>query len=345
MTKKVLFLSGVGFLLIGFVVLAGPQSISIDSRVDKSTITIGDRIRYTVELRHSPAIEVQRPAVAENLGAFEIKDYTPHDPVEEDGEVIERVDYIISTFEVGEFEIPPLLFHYVIPGDSTRHELRTRKIKIVVASMKPSEAGDVRGIKVPHGLQEDYRKIIIWSSIALAFLVLVAISFYIWRRRKAGKGILPQKVEPPRPAHEIALEELTALKASSLLAEGRVKAYYSHMSDIIRRYIEGRYFIVALEMTTRELIEELQNAEVEDETIALIQEFLAVCDLVKFAKYQPGAKAHDATFDKAFNLVQRTKLIYDVVFDDVDGEDKESGQAPPASENEATHSRTEEIAE
>ncbi len=290
--------------------------ISIDSRVDKSVITIGDLVHYTVEVKRAREIEVTMPELGANLGAFELRDYGLHDPVTEGEMVIERVDYTISTFDVGEFKIPALSFFYTLPGDSTRKELKTQEISIVVESLKPSEAGDIRDIKQPLSFPRDYRKYIIWGSVAFAFLLLMLVSIYIWRRQKAGKGILPQKVEPPRPAHDIALEALSRLKASSLLTDGKIKQYYIELSEIIRRYIEGRYFIIALEMTTFELVEELRMAEIEEENIVMIHDFLNRCDLVKFAKYKPQAEQHTETLDSAFALVEQTKVLYEIPLED-----------------------------
>ncbi|RMF60632.1 MAG: hypothetical protein D6743_14665 [Calditrichaeota bacterium] len=291
--------------------LAQQGSISIDSHVDKSSITIGDLITYSVVVTRSPDVQVEMPELGANLGSFEIRDYQVHEPQKQDGQVVEQVDYVISTFDVGEFEIPPLTFYYTLPGDSTRHQLKTRKIDIVVESMKPSKAGDIRDIKAPLDLPRDYRKLIIWGSIGFATLVLGLLAFYIWRRRRAGKGLLPEKVEPPRPAHEVALEALTALQNSELLAEGKVKEFYIRISEIIRKYIEGRYFIVALELTTFELTQALREAEIEPEDIERIHDFLAACDLVKFAKYVPTAQENQAVLEDAFAIVERTKLLYD----------------------------------
>lgn len=293
------------------LVIGQDNSISVDSKVDKSRITIGDLVTYSVIVTRSPDVQVKMPELGSNLGAFEIRDYQVHEPKTENGQVVERVEYTISTFDVGEFEIPPLTFSYTIPDDSTRHQIKTKKIQIVVESLKPSEAGDIRDIKKPLSLPRDYRKWILWGSIAFAFLILVVVSIYIWRRKKAGKGLLPEKVEPPKPAHEIAFNELAALKSSDLLAEGRVKEYYIQISEIMRRYVEGRYFIVALELTTYELVENLRQAHVESENVALIQEFLELCDLVKFAKYTPNDEQNEAIYDKALEIVERTKLVYD----------------------------------
>lgn len=292
--------------------LSAQQDISISSKVDKSTITIGDLVFYSVEVKRSADFEVIMPELGSNLGAFELRDYKVHEPVSENGLLVDRVDYTISTFDVGEFVIPSMTFFYLQKGDSVRQELQTQPISITVKSMTPSESGDIKDIKQPLELTEDYRKMIVWGSIAFAALLIALISIYIWRRRRAGKGILPQKVEPPRPAHEIALEALDALKASALLAEGQIKAYYVTLSEIIRKYIEGRYFIIALEMTTEDLLMQLQGADVDAETVSSIREFLSVCDLVKFAKHHPNDDQHVRILDSAYNLIDRTKLLYDV---------------------------------
>jgi hypothetical protein len=39
------------------------------------------------------------------------------------------------------------------------------------------------------------------------------------------------------------------------LAKGLIKEYYTEVTEIIRRYIERRYGIEALEMTTEEILD------------------------------------------------------------------------------------------
>jgi hypothetical protein len=305
--KKIIIL----FFLLPSIALAQQNNISVDSQVDKSAIHIGDVVKYSVTVTHVPGVKVQMPGKAANLGAFEIRDYKDYDPEKINNQIVLRTDYFISTFDVGEFEIPPLTFRYTVAGDTTEHELKTETLKIVVESMKPSEAGDIRDIKAPLTLPRDWRKLILWGSIALGILLAIAAAVYVWWRKKTGKSLLPQKIEPPRPPHEVALEELTALKNSSLLAEGKIKQYYIRVSEIIRRYIEGRYFIIAMELTTFELVERLRGAEADSEIIDLVHNFLAPCDLVKFAKYRPTADENADIIEKAFAIVERTKLVYD----------------------------------
>lgn len=319
-----------GALLLHFGLQAQSGIPSVESKIDKNTITIGDVVTYSVTVTHNPDVKVDIP-LAGNLGAFEIRDYQQFEPQKVDGQIVEHIDYLISTFDVGDFEIPPLEIRYTLPGDSTQSVLRTSKLNIVVQSLNPSQDGDVRDVKPPQELPRDYSAYILWGAIAFGIILLGLLGFYVWYRRRSGKSILPKKVEVPRPAHEIAFEKLRALDSSSLLEEGKIKEYYDQMSDIIRRYIEGRYFIVALEMTTFELMSRLRESEIEQEHIELIETFLSVCDLVKFAKYLPGKEEHRLTMDKAFDIVERTKLVYldlekDEASSGTEVEDQEAGE-------------------
>jgi hypothetical protein len=317
------------------------QLVAVDSHVDKSTIRIGDLVKYTVTVTHSDDVALQMPGLAANLGSFEIRDYAVHDPQKKDGQVVQSIEYMISTFDVGEFEIPPLVFRYSVSGDTMEHELKTEKLKIVVESLKPSEAGDIRDIKGPESLPRNYRQLILWGSIAMAVALLLGGLYYVYRRRKAGKGLLPKREEPQRPPHEVALQALNDLKASSLLAEGRVKEYYIQVSEIIRRYIEGRYFIIALELTTHELIENLRAADVEPGIVQRINEFLDSCDLVKFAKYQPTENENGEIVERAIEIVERTKLVYDQPSDETPSAVEAEAGAP--SNNESVTAISEEV--
>lgn len=280
--------------------------ITILSSVDKSTITIGDLITYTVMIEHDEAVNVILPSLGENLGGFEIRDYTVYNPAKEGDRILDRVDYIISTFETGEFEIPPIEVRYTIPPDTEEHIIRTESINITVESLKPSEEGDIRDIKPPWDIDYDWRPLLFYG---LAGLLLVGLGIgtvmYI-RKRRRGETLLPRKREPERSPHEIAYKELTRLEESNLLEKGKIKIFYSELADIIRRYTEKRFQIEAMELTTSQLLAELENIQ-EESLVDLYRQLLELCDLVKFAKFTPGAGQHIEVVQQARNIVDRTR--------------------------------------
>lgn len=282
--------------------------ISVESRIDKSKITIGDTVRYTVRLTHDPQVRVRWPALGANLGRFEIRDYHKPDPRKAKGRIIEEIAYTISTFDTGRFEIPPLAVDYQAPPDTAWRTLQTEKLEIYVASILPSEAGDIRDIKSPLELPRDWNLIIRIGLAVVGILLLAGVGYYLWRRHQ-GKGLLPERKEPERPAHEAALESLRRLRESDLLATGQIKAFYVELSEIIRRYIEGRYFVAALEQTTGELMENLQAASLETEATETLRELLEISDLVKFAKYEPAAEEHERAMQLAESFIEMTKIV------------------------------------
>lgn len=146
-----------------------------------------------------------------------------------------------------------------------------------------------------------------WMLLLIACAVVaVVVAVFIFLRRR--KRCVP--VVPPRPAHEIALEQLAQLKAKDLIRQGRVKEYYSEISDIIRRYLENRFVIKAPEMTTEEFLSFARDSgKLGGEHKSLLREFLSACDMVKFAKYAPTENEMEAIFGSAENFVQQTKEV------------------------------------
>jgi hypothetical protein len=296
------------FLLFSFCLFAQESPVAVESSLDKSNITIGDTVRYAVKLTRDKNVQVRWPALGANLGAFEIRDYQKPDPRQAKGRVVEEITYTISTFDTGRFVIPPMAIEYQTPPDSTWHQMQTEKLEIYVASTLPSEAGDIRDIKSPWELPRDWKLIIRIGLIVLAILLLAAVGFYYWRKRQ-GKGILPERKEPPRPAHEVALEALRKLRESDLLATGQIKAFYIELSEIVRRYIEGRYFVPALELTTGELMGNLREVALDSDARDMLRDLLELSDLVKFAKYAPATEEHERALQLAESFVETTKLV------------------------------------
>ncbi len=281
--------------------------IEVESRLDRREILIGDVVRYSVVVTRDQEMVVTMPPLAVNLGQFEIRDYQVHEPVKRGERVVEQTDYLLSTFETGEFVIPALDILYRMDPDTTGYRLKTEPLTIQVKSLNPDEAGDIRDVK-PVLTPSRQWPVRIMLSLAVVLFLSVA-GYFFWRRyRRTGESLLPAFRKPERPIHEVTLESLAALRSSDLLAKGEVKAYYTEFSDIVRRYIRGRYFIDAPEMTTSQLQLTMAKEEIGEKVVASVSEMLRLCDLVKFAKFIPEPAVHSEIIDRAVELVQSTQL-------------------------------------
>ena len=283
--------------------------VSVSSSVDKTRIKIGDVVTYTVSISYDKDIKIKPPGSGENLGAFEIRSYKIYDPKKQGKRIRLDAEYKISTFTTGDYFIPPLTIYYKTEGDSVYKSISTEKIKIVVESMNPSEQGDIRDIKLPVEIPAT-----LWEKIRIfvfvfAALILGALIYLYFRLKKEGRSLIPEKKEPPRPPHEIALEMLDQLKEKDLVSQGKIKEFHIEVSDIIRRYIEGRYFIPAPEMTTSELLASIKSEQIEPEQMELLSRFLFQCDMVKFAKFIPNPAESSEMLQLAYRFVNETKII------------------------------------
>jgi hypothetical protein len=129
--------------------------------------------------------------------------------------------------------------------------------------------------------------------------------YYILRKRKKGeKPFVPSA--PPRPAHETAIEQLEALAKEKLWQQGKHKQYHSRLSDIVRAYIESRFAIRALELTTDETLQSFRPVVISESQREQLTQMLRLSDLAKFAKLEPLAHENELSMQNAFEFIRST---------------------------------------
>jgi hypothetical protein len=80
------------------------------------------------------------------------------------------------------------------------------------------------------------------------------------------------------------------------------------VSDTARAYLEERFNFRAPERTTEEFLRELGGTDLlAKEQKESLGQFLQSCDLVKFAKYEPGEKELRELHGAAVKLVEETE--------------------------------------
>jgi hypothetical protein len=105
----------------------------------------------------------------------------------------------------------------------------------------------------------------------------------------------------------LALQALGELKRAGLLSETQADIFYVRLSDILRRYVEWRFGLQAPEQTTEEFLAAVhQTGGLIGSHQALLGTFLEHCDLVKFARHQPGLDDMQQAYDSARQFIQRT---------------------------------------
>ena len=105
----------------------------------------------------------------------------------------------------------------------------------------------------------------------------------------------------------IAINELEGLKLRKLWQAGKTKDFYTELTDIIRVYIEGRFGVKAVEMTTDEIMEGIRNTDITRESIDKLGRTLVLADLVKFAKEKPLPLDNDNSMKHSLDFVYDTR--------------------------------------
>jgi hypothetical protein len=140
------------------------------------------------------------------------------------------------------------------------------------------------------------------GAVALAVGALIAVLVTLWLRR-------PRPVPPPPPARppwEIAFEELYDLRHAGLVAEARFAEHFDRVSDIVRKYLGGRFGFDGLESTTREVLYVLRRVSPAIEALDSVETFLRQADLVKFAKTVPSAEDCELALTRAERIISAT---------------------------------------
>ncbi|TFH65250.1 MAG: hypothetical protein E4G91_03150 [Candidatus Zixiibacteriota bacterium] len=294
------------FLISLATTLYGQDKISVESTIDKQTITIGDRITYTVKIASDTSLVVDSLTVGTNLGSFEVKDYKPRQSSVKDETRTSTESFEITTFTTGDYRIPPVTIRYRTPSGEVK-SIATDPLPIKVNSLLSGEQGeDIKPLKPQKMFPREFPTLwVIVGSVLIAGAIL-----FVWLYRRARRPIdLSTAVADTRLPWEIALEELARLRESDILARGEYKLFYLELSDIFRRYLERRYGIYALERTTIEIIMEFRKLALAKEEENVIHDFLEGCDLVKFAKYLPTSEDIERDYLTAKEFVLQTRSL------------------------------------
>jgi len=279
-------------LVAGFlaVALAWPSAASAQLRVvtevDTTLVTVGDRVTLTVRVEHGADETIAWPDSLD-LSPFEVL-AARLEPMRAEGDrAVSGAVFSLTAFELGALEIPSFGIAVLRP-DGTREEAETDRFGVEVVSVGTEQSGDIHEIRGPLSIPVSAARVALWGLLFMLLGAALLVAWRKWRERHRPEE-RPTPGPPPRPAHEVALEALNRLEVSSMLEQGRVKEYHIEASEIVRRYVEVRYRVPALEMTTWEVLDGLERAGVDAGHRRALRDFLDPCDMVKFAKVRPLA--------------------------------------------------------
>jgi hypothetical protein len=297
------------FILAGLAGAVQGQYTGASATLENNTIQIGDQVTFNITVTVPGDSRLQWPMLLDTLaGNVEILKKSGVDTVSSGKDQFTLKQALtITSFDSGSYVIRPIRFNYTRPGDTVTYFTETAPVTLNVQTIETDPAQDIKPIKPPLAAPVTFREMLPWIGLALLILALAALVYYYLKMRKKAKPVVTTRLKPSIPPYEAAVEALESLRLKKLWQSGRVKEYYSEMTDIVREYIELRFPVRALEMTTGEIDAALRQTEVNSSARDKLNKVLTLADLVKFAKEQPLPLENDLSLNQCMDFVRETK--------------------------------------
>ena len=259
------------------------------------SLTVGERIRITHSFIYPDSLRMLVPDEIET-GTCRILSFNWRES--RTGGQIEKTAVIsMITLDLEEARLPAIAVDFVSPSGYTLVAFAD-EIVIPVRQIAAGASGP-RPLKEQWVASGNFTK---WLLAGLLLLVAAVVLAW-WLRRRARNEVETPR-EPKLPADYIALTELTRVERMNLLESGDFKKYYTLVTDVIRRYLEARYGVDAMDRTTSELLTELEKRR---QRVDKLDGLLNGADLVKFAKLKPGEEVGITAMSTAREIVTKTK--------------------------------------
>ena len=294
-------------VLLAATATAWGGNVTFKARLDSATLLMGKTTTLHLEITQDKDARGFFPGEqADTLNAMvEIAERPAADTTDLGNNRIQiNRDLIIQSFDSGMWVIKPI--PYVVNGDTAYcNQLSLKVLPVDVSQMK--DIHDIKPVEdVPFNLLDWLPGY--WWLWLLALLLIIG---GIWAYRKYyKKGINPLKPLKKRlPPYEEAMINLQNLKAAQLWQQGQEKEYFTGLTDILRVYIDRRFHINAVEMTSSQIIDTLKRNEETKAVNEQLEMILEVADIVKFANARPLADDNEVAYQRAVNFVEATRPV------------------------------------
>lgn len=330
------------FILVVMMVVgaasAFSQSVSVKASLDSVNVQMGRMSTIHLSVSQPAAVNGHFPLFSKMTDngiiplcgdSVELRYPVAVDSVATDGRLNIKLDVPVQSFDSGYYQLPA--FDYVVGKDTVRSNSLVLKVYPVNATAD-TPIGDFASTADPadpsfFDFLPDW-VVDFWWLILIIILAIVAFILALRRYRKEG-SLLPKKPEPL--PYDVAINSLRDLKERQLWQQGQEKEYYTELTDILRKYLFGRFGINAGEMTSRQILNRIRaNKEIADKA-PYFRQILSMADFAKFAKVRPLPEDNVQAYDNALRFVEETKPLPPAEPDNEAGKEpskKDSEQKP-----------------
>jgi hypothetical protein len=288
------------------------QGISVLAKLDTNAMLIGDHVGLTLKYTGPAKSQVIWPFIPDTiLGSITIIGRGKIDTLY--GADKQSVTYSqqlnLTCYDSGFYTIPSIPFKYRVLPDTAGTITGTAMMLLAVHTVKVDTTQAIKPIIGPLKVPISFREMLPWILAGLAvLLIIVGIIWYLNKRKKREPVFVlkPRIVIKP---HELALQEMEKLRVKKLWQAGKTKEYHSELTEILRRYIEDRFQVPALEQTSWEITNALKNHKECQQSLNKLDNLLSLADMVKFAKAAPLATENEKSLLDGIEFVHETTPV------------------------------------
>ena len=286
-------------------------ALIVSATLDSTTLFIGDQTDLHLRAIGEVGEQVTMPVLDKELiPGVEIVDRTIVDTISlKDGRVQYDQYLTLTSFEDSLFYIAPLPF---VSGDDTvwSDGLTLNVVQPFEMDTTDMAITDIKGVyKAPIWWWGIFRWVLLAVLLAGVGVAGYYLITYLQRRKleEAGNEVV---TEPLRPAEEVALEKLDAIKEKKIWQQGQVKEYYTQLTDVVREYIARRFEVSSVEQTSDETLRDIRPLLSERKDLYdQLRKMLTLADLVKFAKWTTTPDENEISLRNAYTFVKETTHV------------------------------------
>jgi len=292
-------------------------ALVVSAAIDSTTLFIGDQTDLHLRATCEVGEQVLLPELDKQLiHGIEIVEKTVVDTsMLSDGRVQYNQYLTLTSFEDSLFYIAPLPF---VSGDDTvwSESLMLNVVQPFEMDSADMAITDIKGIyKAPIWWWGTLR----WVLLALAIAGIGVGGYYLitYLQARARKDEDEQvEAEPLRPAEEVALEKLDAIREQKIWQTGQVKEYHTQLTDVVREYIDRRFEVSSVEQTSDETLRAMRPLLGNQKDLyEQLRKTLTLADLVKFAKWTTTPDENEQSLRSAYAFVKETTPAKEVTTD------------------------------
>jgi hypothetical protein len=304
-------------LMATFALLGGlkAQNVEVQGKVESTDVQVGKPFTLDLSLKvpYGWFVEWNDFAIdtlSEQLDI--IKRSEVERTADADSNVIVKQQLTLMTFDTGEVQVPSVGLVYARSfDDPNRLMAYTDPINLYSTTITVDTTMAYKPIVEPLAAPIQMREVYPWL---LGALLLVLIGIGIWLLLKYRKVRVDENGNivrgPVIPPYDKAVTDLENLRQQKLWQSGKVKEYFSSLTDIAREYIEGQFGVNAVEMTTDDILEDIKPLRFSKETYDKLKETMEVADLVKFAKYSAANLESENAMNRMTEFVNESYEQY-----------------------------------